>query len=279
MKRCIVGLVALVVLVVVGHVEAGLVAQWKLDGNGDDSADNHDGTVYGATGTEDRFGNANSAMFFDGSTDYIDVSHHADLTPTNAMTISAWFKASSFNLGSYSWPAIVKKYNDAEVAGYAMEIGQVWEGTPKAGGGVGTGTGNHAPAPFPVETDTWYFHAMVYEYDGTGQSTMTRFFGADFQALQSATTTFDGQLKDSETNLNIGRDNWNTGDLRYFHGIIDDVRIYNEALSSQQINDLYTVPEPSSALLLTAGGVAYACRKAKFRPRLFRFRGRRCRCR
>ncbi len=249
MRQLIVALLGVVLMMgATNYAKAvGLVAHWELDGNGNDSADSHDGTVWGATPTEDRFGNANSAMFFDGSNDYIDVTHHPDLTPSNAMTVTAWFKPSSFNLGQMSWPAIVKKYNGTQEAGYAMEIVQVWERTPKVGFGVGTGTttGGGGLTIFPVEPDEgWYFYAGVYEYDGTGQSTLTTFFGADSQALQSGTTTFAGQIKDSETNLNIGRDNTFTNANRHFNGIIDDVRIYDEALTPEQVTGLYTMERP-----------------------------------
>ena len=113
--RCLV-LCAAAVLVVgaARYTKASPVAHWQLDGNGSDSAGSHDGTVYGATATEDRFGNANSALLFDGSNDYIAVPHHADLAPSNAMTITAWFKPNSFNLGSYSWPTILKKVHPGE---------------------------------------------------------------------------------------------------------------------------------------------------------------------
>ena len=259
MRHWIAGLAVVVALVGIGQVEAGLVAHWNLDGNGLDSADSHDGTVYGASGTQDRFGNANSAMLFDGSDDYIDVAHHADLTPSNAMTISAWFKPNSFNLGSYSWPAIVKKYNDVEDSGYAMEIVQVWEGTPKAGFSVATSAGPVAPDIFPVGTDTWYFYAGVYEYDsGTDQSTFTTFFGPDFQSLQSASAIFDGPLHHSTENLNIGRDNWITTSNRHFNGVIDDVRIYDEALTAQQVGALYAVPEFSSLIVWSLIALGFA---------------------
>ena len=50
----------------------GLVAYYPFNGNAnDESTDGHDGTVYGATLTTDRFGNSNSAYSFDGINDYI----------------------------------------------------------------------------------------------------------------------------------------------------------------------------------------------------------------
>ena len=263
MKRLVIGVVAL--LSCLQSAEAALVAHWELDGNGNDSVGSHDGTVQGATATEDRFGNANSALLFNGSNNYITVPHHADLNPTNAMTVMAWFKPNSFSLGSYSWPAILKKTNDTAQSGYSMEIGQVYEGTPKVNVIVSSAAGGVAPPNSnSVATGTWYFLAGVYEYNA-GTSTLTTYFGHDSQVLESSTTTFDGQLNHSSENLNIGRDNWNTGSNRHFNGIIDDVRIYNEALTASQVNGLY-IPEPSTLILLTMGAVgllAYGWRRRR----------------
>ena len=67
----------------------GLVAWYQLDGDGTDSSgNNHHGTVYGASGTQNRFGSADSAMLFDGTDDYVEVFDHPDLNPTDAITVS-----------------------------------------------------------------------------------------------------------------------------------------------------------------------------------------------
>ena len=53
----------------------GLVGYWSFSGNADDeSGNNHHGTVNGATLTQDRFGNPNSAYSFDGVNDYIAIA-------------------------------------------------------------------------------------------------------------------------------------------------------------------------------------------------------------
>lgn len=247
-------LFSVISLCAVGQLEAGLVAHWKLEGNGDDSANSHDGTIHGNPTTV--AGQVGQALEFDGN-DYIDVPHHADLAPANTMTVSAWFKPNSFNLGSMSWPTILKKTNDAEVSGFSMEIGGIYERTPSVKFVVNSTVGNESTANYPVTTDTWYFFAGTYEYNSTAdQSTLTTFFGPNFQSLQSSVTTFDGPLKHSSEDLNIGRDNWNTGSSRYFNGIIDDVRIYDEALTGAQVNDLYAmVPEPSTFVIFTIGAL------------------------
>ena len=47
----------------------------------------------------------------------------------------------------------------------------------------------------------------------------------------------------------------------YFKGAIDDVRIYDRALSSEEVGQLYTVPEPATMILLGLGGLLIRKRK------------------
>ncbi len=249
-------LCSVICLCAVGALEADIILHLELEGNADDSANSHDGTIYGNPATV--AGPVGQALDFDGN-GYIAVPHHADLSPINAMTVSAWFKPNSFNLGTYSWPAIMKKYNDSERSGFSMEIGQVYESTPKVSIIVNSLAGNESTTAYPVSTDTWYYLAGTYEYNSdTDQSTLTTYFGSNFQPLQSSFTTFSGPLKFSSENLNIGRDNWNTNSSRYFDGIIDDVRIYNETLTGTQINDLY-IPEPSTFIICSLFAICVLC--------------------
>ena len=70
----------------------GLVGYWPFNGNAnDESGNNNNGTVSGATLTTDRFGNANKAYSFDGTNDYISVLDNNSLDLTNQLTLSAWF--------------------------------------------------------------------------------------------------------------------------------------------------------------------------------------------
>lgn len=77
--------------VVLAGLNDGLVAYYPFNGNANDESGNgHYGTVHGATLTEDRFGNADSAFYFDGN-DYIEISS-GEIVPQNTITISAWIK-------------------------------------------------------------------------------------------------------------------------------------------------------------------------------------------
>jgi hypothetical protein len=244
----------------------GLVASYAFNGNAtDESGKGHNGTVNGAVLTSDRFGTANSAYSFNGTSDYIDVANATDLNPTTEITITAWFKADSFALGSYSWPALVKKSNDDQTHGYAMEIVQVYESNPCMGfavdlAGYGwSGTPTYLGTP-TLETGVWYFAAGVYN-----GSTVTLYLGSLGQSglvtdLVTESHNYSGSITQSSNNLNIGRDPSNIyGSGRFFDGAIDDVRIYGRALSSAEITQV--APEPATMLLLGLGGLFLRKRK------------------
>jgi hypothetical protein len=60
----------------------GLVGWWPFNGNANDESGNgNHGTVNGATLTEDRFGNLNSAYSFDGISNYISVNNPVGVYP------------------------------------------------------------------------------------------------------------------------------------------------------------------------------------------------------
>ena len=78
----------------------GLVSYWGFNGNANDASGNaHNGTVNGATLTTDRFGNANSAYSFNGSTSYISVPHNAAFNMQQA-TWNVWVKISTASTGN-----------------------------------------------------------------------------------------------------------------------------------------------------------------------------------
>lgn len=74
----------------------GLIGWWPFNGNAnDESVNTNDGTVNGATLTTDRFGNANSAYQFNGTTSFITLPSNVNQLIDSSYTISFWIYASS----------------------------------------------------------------------------------------------------------------------------------------------------------------------------------------
>jgi len=254
-------LIVLVVCLLLGCSTGALatvdpVAYWSfnnpVDLGHDDSGNGHNG-IGATTSTTGSWGNAGN---FDGAS-YLNVADATDLNPTSAITITAWFKADSFNYGSYSWPNIVRKSDNDGSLGYEMEIQRVYENNPCAGFGVELkGQGWCGPVGVEALTltpGTWYFLAGVY--DGTA---VRMYLGtSELPPLVVMSTNYSGNIVPSSNNLTIGNA-LIYGD-RSFDGAIDEVRIFDRGVTSGEITNLYLynalTPEPSTLLLLGIGGL------------------------
>ncbi|MDD5765853.1 MAG: laminin G, partial [Candidatus Marinimicrobia bacterium] len=88
-----------------GHLIGTPVAYYAFSGNADDqSGINNHGTVNGADLVANRFGNPNSAYYFNGTSDNIRVSNSASLNFTEAITVSFWMKAAELYTSRESYP-------------------------------------------------------------------------------------------------------------------------------------------------------------------------------
>jgi len=199
-----------------------------IGGSGDDTA--YDGTVNGATyqsngGVTDINAGANSGAFdFDGSNDYIEIPPTTGFD-LNTLTMSFWsnFENTSSvryifrgNLGQDSFQSSFEfTYRTSD--GMKMIIGN--------------GSGLAAASTTNISTNT--DEHVAGTYDG---STIKVYINGTLEASTSTSITPE---QDGDRLL-IG-----TGEnARYVDGRMDDVRIYNTALSGTQINQIYQNTKP-----------------------------------
>jgi len=199
-----------------GNLTDGLVAYYPFNGDANDESGSNHGTVHGATLMPDRLGNDNSAYSFDGN-DYIQVADHDSLDVSQEITISAWVNPSDVS----SIRMIVSKYRDGigNERSYLLELK---DGKPHlvAGGSV---LGNTA-----LSTDVWHHVAGVY--DGSH----SRIYVDGVLDVENAVS---GTIPVTSQSLNIGRQAENG---RWpFLGKMDEVRIYDRALSADEVRVLY----------------------------------------
>ncbi len=102
----------------------GLVAYYPFNGNANDESGNgNDGTVNGATLTEDRFGNVDSAYMFDGVNDYIVIPNSETLN-SKRITVSAWyFSTGTFGSTGANNVIIHKPYTSHSYPHYQWHVG------------------------------------------------------------------------------------------------------------------------------------------------------------
>ncbi len=193
----------------------GVVGAWHFDeGSGttakDTSGNNNDGTIYGATWTDGKFG---KALSFDGSDDYVDVPHSESLSLTETITAEAWIKASA---GVQGYILVKKDYNH-----YGMYIGDDYDRFD-----VILNDNN-----FRVTFNYWdVWKHVAFTYDKAAGKVIQYIDGE-----QVKVSDFSETIATTTENLQIGRRIAG----HYFEGVIDEVRLYNRALSAEEISDLY----------------------------------------
>jgi hypothetical protein len=195
----------------------GLVAYYPFNGNANDQSGNgNNGTVTGAVLTQDRLGAANSAYRFDGTNNVITFSS-PPLTQVDNWTLSAWVNPASLAQDGIA----VSVGFDNGVWGDGYGFG--FNGSSALNGIFSGLTYMNAGYLMPA-TNQWH-HVVMLQQTGT-----TMFF---VDATQ--TTNNFGAPPLSPSAFTIGGQNG----VHYFNGEVDDVRIYNRALSSSEIALLY----------------------------------------
>lgn len=222
----------------------GLVAYFSFKGGSlkDGSGHGNDIVFNNATQTADRFGNANNAYLFDGSSNYMQVKNSGSLNPNN-ITIYAIIKVNGFYTGLCSGNEIVAKGNQDDINGFynlRYTDFSVSCGTPNLnnetfGGGYGDnvpkGTAVGTVGATPIKTGQWYY--VAYTYDGQASKL---YVNGELAGFDLKKVNFTPNSDD----LFIGKLASTT--YPYFvNGVIDEVRIYNRALPECAITHLISV--------------------------------------
>ncbi|MFZ4708154.1 MAG: LamG domain-containing protein, partial [Bacteroidales bacterium] len=208
-------------------LQTGLVAYYPFNGNANDESGNgNNGVVNGATLTTDRFGNVGSAFYFDGVNNNIEVPNSYILNPS-LITISLWVKiASGSTLDNMD---MVSK--DGESFDRQYEI--IRSGVNKyrahfaSSGSFCYYDGTTSPL-----LETWYH--VVQTFDGT---TLKLFVNGQYE---SGTIYCEAGVAQSTQPLRFGGGAPAGLSQYFFNGSLDEVKIYNRALSIEEIDSIYS---------------------------------------
>lgn len=233
MKRAnsfIIGLALLSLSFSMQKAEAGLLGHWTFDeGAGTtayDSADGHDGTIFGAAWTA---GQIAGALDFDGDGDYVNCGNDSGLQIEGEFTVSAWACPTDSSTNIEWGDPIVSKENFRK--GYQL----TWGPDGKFGFMVsGSGAAHIVWGDPGKDLDQCYLVTGVY--DGA-----TAHIYVNGQSENSAVEPY---TTNTEDNFYIG--SWRPDDStrrRFFDGIIDDVRIYDHALTEEEVAQLAMLPD------------------------------------
>jgi hypothetical protein len=220
----------------------GLVGWWKMDEAGIDAEGEtltdysgfaNTGTLYGDNGAGDNGTGMDCTLTskfvtgcdFDGVDDYVRVADSATLSPTQ-VTVSVWMKADAYNTDG-NYPRIASKPGSFSLI--MLSDGRLeWDLRTTTPTDTWTSLAN------ALQLNQWYH--LVGTFDG---KTATVYINGNRITSQQIV---GNSLTDSANPLCIGGESCN-GDWT-FDGIIDEVRIYNRALSSSEVHQLYNYAPP-----------------------------------
>lgn len=215
----------------------GLVAYYPLNGNSNDLSGNaNHGTATGTTSTSNRFGEPNTAFFFNGTTDLITLP----IQQNNVLkaTYSAWFKTSTGGV-------LLGTSAPSNLPSLVLNVHTVGTGGDGAGSALFVADANSVSVggnSNPIYNDNQWHH-LVGVFDSVAGQLNAGQFSIYIDGVLIAKTPQSVNPPNAPINnssfMRIG------SNLRFvpvngnFTGSIDEVRIYNRALSPTEIQQIY----------------------------------------
>ena len=243
-------------LVLTSAAQADLVGWWRLDeGSGttaaDSSGNGNDGTLQG--NPQWVTGVVGSALEFDGDGDYVNCGNDAIFDITEEITLAVWVNANDMlNSEHNCWlgkgdNAYAIKHQSGNYLEFFMYDGE-WHST------------NYSTELDSLNGD---WHHMAGTFDGSE----LKFY---LDGELAANLVYSGTIGTATHNVTIGENSQATG--RYFDGMLDDPRIYNEALSQDDIQSIMMggdnpyafSPDPADGSIHPATWVTLSWRSGDF---------------
>jgi hypothetical protein len=217
---------------------SGLIAFYPLSGNANDlSVNGNNANIVGATYTSDRFGNPNSALNLNGTSDYLSIADKSIFHLSNGISISIWVLPNSGDQFIMQKGTGIINSRTQDGTGWGLFI------NPTLNAHVGwafdlfdTDTmrnpGNHRVS-YPISSPIALWTHVVGSFDG---SKMQLYIN---DSLKN-TTTESFTMETNSDSIQFGRNYWaRTNQIFRYGGKMDDIRIYNRALTADEVTSLF----------------------------------------
>ncbi len=218
----------------------GLVGYWPFNGNANDESGNgNNGTVNGATLTTDRNGNANSAFGFDGQDDFIEIPYDNSFNTIENITISTWININDWctpNVNGVKFFPILVQYNNGNAnptayGNFGIQLTEV---------GLNYFYLNSNNFDFQNSSPNYWMISQWVNIVVTVEGGVGNWYinGMHMQTIYGQ--YFGGSM--SGLPILIGKQSpvpgFGSGSI-YANGLLDDIAIYNRALTQEEIIALY----------------------------------------
>jgi hypothetical protein len=209
----------------------GLVGWWPFNGNANDESGNgNNGTVNGATLTTDRFGNIGKAYSFDGVDDFNVFGDIQSLNNSNAFSVSVFFNYNNPPSLPNDWYTVVADGSYADIDGWGILIKSDQILMRELDGF------NGLILNYNFLINNWYHLTATCESDSIKLFINGQFIGGNLNLQSNLTLNTSNFFRVGNGTMNNVPPNSHP---YYFSGKIDDLGLWNRALTNQEITDLY----------------------------------------
>ena len=231
----------------INPLSVGLVAHYPLNGNADDVSEmKFNADVFSAAPTYDRFGHPNSALSFNGKDNYLqcgDILDDVFCATVAKFSVSGWAKTRTCGTYREGGGEIVGKAAGGTYGPYQWSISHI-EGLVIASVFSDAASNNYISLTSPMSTNRWFHFVLVF--DGSRPQLERLKLYVDGNPFSVNIGRQVGDFGTSTVNtpqcLTIGAGHHANNPLspaNCYNGDLDDIRIYNRALSSSDIQALY----------------------------------------
>lgn len=216
----------------------GLLGWWPFSGNANDESGNgNNGITTGVTLTTDRYGITNKAYSFNGTSNNIKINNNASLN-NSTFSVSGWFLTNTNATDTYyGAKSIIGKWwqfpSNCE-NNYNSYIFCLAKQNNNSTVCLGTSfySGNNFYYNQPINTGSWYHFTFIHDSNSGGKIYIN--------GLLVSSNNINGIICSGINPIYIGADIENGNLYRYFNGKLDDIGIWNRALTQTEITALYT---------------------------------------
>ncbi len=205
------------------YLGADIVGWWKLDGDLNDTTRNNNHGTWGGSGDPQYVdgvpGKGGDAISFDGSSEKYIFGTINKLGENNLYTLSAWVKLSGKTGGSWQVPFGWGSQSSGDLINIAYNNSQLYLTCDRW-------TASASPYKYYEGLYSWVFISCIYN-----GSELLQYINGEYSG------SWDVAAIPNSNNFRIGQGP--DGGFP-FNGLISDIRIYSRALTSEEINTLYT---------------------------------------
>lgn len=207
--------------------KSGIQSWYSFTGNANDESGNgNNGTLKNVNTTTDRFGKINSAYYFNGTTSYIDINNTVGNFQQSDFSFSCWVLDTSLINGG----TLLAKRN---APGYGNFLNIPWKNSPC----IELNQSNSSSSDYFTNCSgqnfigNWQHYVLIR----SGNKLLTYVNG---NLVRTDITPIIHNINNNAT-MTIGARYSNTTVTQFFKGKIDDIGIWNRALSDSEIKGLY----------------------------------------